>query len=121
MWQRLALAAGFPVAVGWFALTAATGKTYHLAPLIAAAAPGALRRALGVPAGTKAAVAAGFAAVLIGSLGILIAGVEPTATLWPGQPGGVRGEVAAFAALGLAIGAGTGPTWWLRRLARRAR
>ena len=100
------------------ALNAATGKTYHLAPLLAAAAPGVLRRALDAPA-PRAAVTAGLIAVLIGYGGLLVAGIEPPFTLWQGQPGGVCVEVATFAALGLAIGAGTGPTWLARRIWHR--
>lgn len=106
-----------PVAVGWVALTAATGRTYHLAPIVAAAAPGVLARALDLP--PSRAVLAGLLAAAAGWLSILILGVEPRATLWPGQPGGVRVETAVFVALGLAIGAGRGATWLARRMMKR--
>jgi hypothetical protein len=74
--------------VAWLLLTSATGKTYHLAPLLAGAAPGVLSRRsagarlLGLLAISAAAVATGWGA-------IVLAGIEPSATVVRAQPGGV--------------------------------
>ena len=102
---------------GWVALTATIGKTYHLAPLLAAAAPGVLARLLKMP--TTAAAGAGLVAATAGWVAILGLGIEPTATLVSGQPGGVRLETALFLAVGVLIGAGYGPAALARRLAGR--
>lgn len=106
--------AGLPVAALWVVLTAATGKTYHLAPLIAAALPGVLAAAQAAPRGAAgrsprrtaalAAVAGGLA-VAAGWAAIVAAEIEPTATLVAEQPGGVTGEVVAGAIAGAAAGA----------------
>lgn len=114
--QALSLAAGIPLAALWIGLTASTGKTYHLAPLLVGAAPGAVSRRLGVRAG--GAIWAGVASVGVAWLAIVAAGVEPSATIFERQPGGVPAEVVVFAALGLVIGVGRGPTWLAGRLLR---
>ena len=97
-------------------MTAATGKTYHFAPLVAAAAPGFLLRATGQRAGAAAALAAVSTAAVAWAV-IAVAGIEPPWTLWSGQPGGVRLEVAASTAVGVAVGAGRGPLWSARAVA----
>jgi hypothetical protein len=111
---RLPLAAGVPIAALWIALTALTGKTYHLAPLLVAAAPGILARSS--PRLRRRATWAGVATTLAAWLVIAAAGLEPSATIIEHQPGGVALETAVFGALGAAIGAGRGPTWLVRRL-----
>lgn len=103
-------------AAAWVALTAATGKTYHAAPLVVAAAPGwtlcwwheAAERELSpdVVARTAVLVAlVGAAGVAAGALAIFGTGTHPSATILPDQPGGVTGETAFFAALGLFVSA----------------
>lgn len=114
-----AIVAGACIVGAWVGLTAATGKTYHVAPLLAAAAPGFLLR--GHPRWRGPALVIGAIAVAGGWLLIVLAGIAPTATIVQGQPGGVGGEVIAFAALGLAVGAGRGPVWLAVRLLRRLR
>jgi hypothetical protein len=111
---RLTLVAGVPIAALWIALTALTGKTYHLAPLLVAAAPGILARS--GPRLRRRATWSGVATTLAAWLVIAAAGLEPSATIIEHQPGGVPLETAAFGALGAAIGAGRGPTWLVRRL-----
>jgi hypothetical protein len=113
----LVLLAGVPFAALWVGLTAQTGKTYHVAPLLVAAAPGVLARGVGVS--PPAAVTAGLVTFAAGWLAILAAGIEPSATLFAHQPGGVAVETLAFGALGAAVGAGRGPVWVARRLLRR--
>jgi hypothetical protein len=98
----------------WVLLTAATGKTYHLAPLIAAAAPGVLLRGREDRRRPTLAIAA--LAVAIGWTVIVVTGVEPSATILPGQPGGVTGEVVSFGLVGIAVSAGRGPVWLALRL-----
>lgn len=94
---------------GWIALTAATGKTYHLAALLGALAPSLTVRAV---LGTRLGVAGG---LLLGAVGaglmlaawggIVALGIEPTATLADGIPGEVFGEVLIGALAGL-LGSG---------------
>jgi len=111
-----AAAAPLVIAAGWVGLTAWTGKTYHLAPLLAAAAPGYLARFAGWPSRSRGAVLAlvalGGVAVAGGWSVIVAAGIEPTATLVPGQPGGVPLEVAIIGLLGALLG--------IRQLGREA-
>ena len=114
-----AIAVAVSIDAAWVLLTAATGKTYHLAPLLAATAPGFVMRAR--PRPRLPALAIGVIGVAVGWLLIVLSGIAPTATIVDGQPGGVAGEVVAFAALGLAIGAGRGPTWLVGRLRRGRR
>jgi hypothetical protein len=104
-----AWAAGVPLALLWLGLTALDGRTYHLAPALIAAAPAIAARLLGLPADRGGVVAATLAlAGIITALaawGLLeLAGILPTATLWAGQPGGVRAEIAASAVLGALAG-----------------
>jgi hypothetical protein len=113
----LVLLAGVPFALLWVGLTAYTGKTYHVAPLLVAAAPGILARRAAAP--PRGAFWAGLATFAAGWVVILVAGIEPSATMFAHQPGGVAAETAAFGALGAAVGAGRGPMWLVRRLARR--
>ncbi len=93
----------------WLGLTALDGRTYHLAPALIAAAPAIAARLLGLPADRGGVVAvtlalAGITTVLA-AWGLLeLAGILPTATLWAGQPGGVRAEIAVSAALGALAG-----------------
>lgn len=101
----LATALAALLAGAWVLLTAATGKTYHLAPLLAAAAPAAVVFTQGdgrlPPAWLVAAI--GLAAAAAGWLVILAAGIKPTATFVPGQPGGVWLEVAGGGLFGAAV------------------
>lgn len=97
-------AAALALAGAWVGLTAATGSTYHLAPLIVAAAPAVLARAAEAAVSPIAAVVAGAIAAAAGWVAIVIAGVEPTATVIADQPGGVAGEVVVAGIVGLAIG-----------------
>ena len=104
------------VAAVWVALTATTGKTYHLAPPLIAAAPGAVgwsRAAAPLPSGRLVA-ACGLAATALGWLAIAAGHIEPEATLFAAQPGGVLGETALGALVGAAAGA-----WLLKRATKR--
>lgn len=108
-------AAALVVAALWVALTAATGKTYHLAPPIIAWLPGLAvslarrsavdhtsargRLRLGLLASTL-----GIAIVVAGWVVISRAGIRPSATVFHGQPGGVPGEVAVTAGIGALLG-----------------
>jgi len=101
--------AAVPLAVLWFAFTALDGRTYHLAPALIAAAPAIAARLLGLPADRGGLVAATLAlagfTTAVATWGLLeLAGILPTATLWAGQPGGVRAEIAVSAALGTLAG-----------------
>ena len=98
--------AGVPLAALWVALTALDGRTYHLAPLIAAAAPGVAARILGARAAVivRSVVAAGLLTAAIAWAAIEVLGIVPSTTLWDGQPGGVRAEVAAAALAGALVG-----------------
>ena len=87
----------------WVGLTALTGKTYHLAPVLISAAPVLVSG--NTPRRTAAASLVGLAAVGLGWLVIELLGIEPTATFFHGQPGGVRAEVVGGALAGLAAGA----------------
>lgn len=102
----LGLAAGLAVAGLWIVLTAATEKTYHLAPVIAAAAPalvvGGLSDRVLTRRGTEVLIAVGLGAVATGWLLIEAFGIVPTTTVLADQPGGVRGEVVSGALLGAA-------------------
>lgn len=93
----------------WVALTALTGKTYHLAPLIAAAAPAVVVGARwgSERPGRSAALASalGLSAVAAGWAAMTALGITPAATIVDDQPGGVSGEVAIGALLGAALGA----------------
>lgn len=98
------------VVAAWVLLTWATGKTYHLAPLVVAAAPGFV---LGLDArrsGSTVALAAALGALtaFAGWAIIELAGFDLGSTFFSGQPGGVTGEVVTAAAVGLAIGAYAG-------------
>jgi hypothetical protein len=105
--------------VAWLLLTRATGKTYHLAPLLVGAAPGVLLRRR--PSGRLLGLAIGTAAVAIGWAALVLSGIEPSATIVHAQPGGVAGEVAVLGLIGLAVGAGRGPSWLLVGLRDRVR
>ncbi len=100
-------AVALAIATAWIALTAASGKAYHLAPVMAAAAPGFV-----VMAGRRAArpsalsvALTGLGAVGVGWLFVFAAGIEPTVTVLPRQPGGVPAEVVLGAVFGAALGA----------------
>jgi hypothetical protein len=101
----------------WLLLTSATGKTYHLAPLLAGAAPGLLLRRSA--SARLLGLAMGAATVAIGWAAIVLAGIEPTATIMRAQPGGVAGEVVGLGLIGLAVGAGRGPSSLVVRLLDR--
>jgi len=101
--------AGVPLAVLWVGLTALDGRTYHLAPALVAAAPAIAARFLGLPAGRGGPVAATLALAgvitVLAAWGLLeLAGILPTATLWRGQPGGVRAEIAVATVVGALAG-----------------
>jgi hypothetical protein len=116
---RAALVAGGAAALAvtalWVALTAATGKTYHLAPPVIAWLPGlavslARRNSPGsapprggLSPGLRAS-ALGVAIVIAGWVTISVAGITPSATVFHGQPGGVPGEVAATTLVGALLG-----------------
>lgn len=110
--------AGVPIGALWLALTALDGRTYHLAPALVTAAPAIAARLLGLPAGRGGPAAASLAVAgvvtVTGAWACLeLAGMMPTATLWRGQPGGVRAEIVVAAVLGVlagALGAATLPT-----------
>ena len=105
----MALAAGVGLALVaaavWVGLTAATGKTYHLAPIVIAAVPGIAARAAERRVSWTLAAATGLIAVAAGWAAIVAADAEPTATLAEGQPGGVEGEVVVGALIGATIAA----------------
>lgn len=86
----------------WVALTLATDRTYHLAPVVIAAAPGVAARALERKIPTGLALIPGLVAVAVGWALIVAADAEPTATLAEDQPGGVTGEVVIGALVGAA-------------------
>lgn len=92
------------IAVGWVLLTRASGLTYHLFPLvIAAAAPVLPKMLFGRPLPRPIAfrfASGGLLAVAAGWLTMVAGGFAPTATFVTGQPGGVLGEVILFALLG---------------------
>lgn len=106
---RLSALTGIGVALavggGWIALTAATGKTYHLAPLLGAIAPAlTIRAVLGTRIGASSGLVLGTlgAALMLGAWGLIVAlDIEPHATLADGIPGDVFGEVVIGAAIGL--------------------
>ncbi len=97
----------------WVVLTARTGTTYHLFPFVVAASLGVMSRLGGAPLNpAEAAVttAGGLVAVAAGWF-VLVAIDETSAiTFVADQPGGVAGETAVFALLGVAFSA-----WWVRR------
>ena len=109
----LAILTGLAVALviggAWIALTAATGKTYHLAPLLGALGPALTARSiLGTRLGWLTGLTLGGAGALLmlTSWGIIVAlDMEPTATLTDGIPGGVLGEVVIGGAAGAIISA----------------
>jgi hypothetical protein len=91
----------------WVALTSATGKTYHLAPTLVAAAPGLALYMSDQATGRKLAALAGLLGAIVVAVGwtaIRSAGIEPDATLIAAQPGGVAAEVALGALGGSAAG-----------------
>ncbi|MGI9659597.1 MAG: hypothetical protein ACR2OD_11860 [Gaiellaceae bacterium] len=106
---RLAALTGIGVALavggGWIALTAATGKTYHLAPLLGTIAPALTIRAVtSIRVGGLSGLALGAigALLMLGAWGIIVAlHIEPHATLAEGIPGDVFGEVVIGAAIGV--------------------
>jgi hypothetical protein len=73
---------------------------------MAAAAPGVAARILGVRAAVivRTVVAAGLLTAAIAWSVIEVLGIVSLTTLWDGQPGGVRAEVAAAAVAGALIG-----------------
>ena len=94
---------------GWIALTAATGKTYHLAPLLGAIAPALTIRAV---VSTRIGALSGFvlgtlgAGLMLAAWGIILAlDIEPDTTIADGIPGDVFGEVVIGAAIGLVASA----------------
>lgn len=92
-------------------LTANTGTTYHLFPLVIAAAPGVLPRLLqDVPLSSRA----GTVAMMLGATAVVVAWITlvaldemPHVTLIGDQPGGVEGEFVVFGLLGAFAGG-----WW---------
>ncbi len=97
----------------WVVLTARSGVTYHLFPLVIAASVGFMSRLSGAPLRpleAAAATAGGLLAVAAGWLALVILDETPTATFIADQPGGVPGETAIFALLGAALS-----LWWVTR------
>ena len=86
----------------WVALTLATDRTYHLAPVVIAIAPGVIARASERRIGFVLASIPRLVATAIGWAIILAADAQPTATLWEGQSGGGEGEVIVGAGVGAA-------------------
>jgi hypothetical protein len=118
--QRSALAGvlvAFALTGAWVLLTRRTGVTYHLFPLVIAAGAAAVPRLFwDVVLPRRAAIAAavgGLAAVALGWAALVASDATPDATFVANQPGGVAGEVVAFAVLGALVGA-----WWGRRAPR---
>lgn len=104
--------AGAAIAAAVFVvLTASTGTTYHLFPLLIGFAPGGLPRLLtDQPLASRETVIAIVAGVLLVSAAWLVLVVideMPTATLISDQPGGVGGEFVLFGGLGALFG-----SWW---------
>ena len=102
-WAWLAVV---PPAALWVALTALDGRTYHLAPLVVAAAPGVAARAFGAPTGLvgRRLAIVGILACACAWAVIELLDVVPSATLLHDQPGGVRAEVAVSSASGALVG-----------------
>ncbi len=102
-------AAAATVVAAWVLLTGLTGKTYHLAPPLAALAPGLLLHFEGGAEGRRRALvlatAIGALAVLVGWAIIAAADFDLGSTFIPDQPGGVDGEVLVGGLVGLALGA----------------
>lgn len=103
------LAAALVLAAIWVVLTAWSGATYHLAPPLAAVAPGFVTRMNGSVAPVRRlgvlSFLFGVGTAAAGWALIVALGIEPSAVLFENQPGGVPGEVAAGALLGGAVGA----------------
>lgn len=97
------LAVTLTLAATWVSFTALTGKTYHLAPAVIAVAPGWMARVMHTSARAGLVVTIGVGVVALGWLTILIGGVAPDVTMVSGQPGGVPGEVAIAAVLGVLV------------------
>jgi len=103
----LAIAGASGAVVVWVTLTALTGKTYHLAPTVAAMAPAGIAWLRGTRPRQGHAVALvglGLIAAALGWSIIAGAGIEPSATIIDGQPGGVLGEVIVAGLAGTALG-----------------
>ena len=97
-------------------LTASTGTTYHLFPLLIGFVPGGLPRVLAdrpiSPREGTMATVAGILAVGAAWLVLVILDEMPAATLIADQPGGVGGEFVLFGVLGAIVGG-----WWGSRAA----
>lgn len=97
-------------------LTASTGTTYHLFPLLIGFVPAGLPRVLAErPIARRGAVIAalvGIAAVGAAWLTLEVLDEMPSATVIGDQPGGVAGEFVLFGAVGALLGA-----WWGSRAA----
>jgi hypothetical protein len=109
LWVGVAAAA--VGAAAFVLLTVNTGTTYHLFPLVIAAAPGVIPRLvfdrpLDARQGTLATLL-GLAAVAVAWGALELLEEMPSATLLSDQPGGVRGEFAVFGVLGALAG-----SWW---------
>jgi len=105
------IVAAVAAAAGFVMLTASTGTTYHLFPLLIGFVPGGLPRVLSErPISTRdgvLAIVAGMVAVSAAWLALELMDEMPTATFFSGQPGGVPGEFILFGVLGALIGG-----WW---------
>jgi hypothetical protein len=106
--------AALAIAALWVGLTALTGKTYHLAPGVTAWAPGLtvslLRGDNRQPHGSAkrlALLASALGPIAVGAAwaAIGLAGIEPSATIFAHQPGGVGGEVIVATLAGALLGA----------------
>jgi hypothetical protein len=101
--------AGAAIAAAVFVvLTASTGKTHHLFPLLIRFAPGGLPRLLSdQPLGSREsviAIVAGALLVVVTRLVLVVLDEMPTAMLVSDQPRGVSGEFVLFGGLGALAG-----------------
>ncbi len=112
-----AAVAAVVAAAVWVVLTARSGVTYHLFPLVIAASVGFVSRLSGAPLRpleAAAAIGGGVLAVAAGWLALVMLDETPTATFIADQPGGVPGETVIFALLGAALS-----LWWVTKRRER--
>lgn len=105
------IVAAVAASAGFVVLTASTGTTYHLFPLLIGFMPGGLPRVLAErPISRRDGVLAiitGVVAVGAAWLALELLDEMPAATFFSDQPGGVPGEFVLFGVLGALIGG-----WW---------
>ncbi|MDA0352165.1 MAG: hypothetical protein DWG79_00385 [Chloroflexi bacterium] len=104
----------FAAAAIFVVLTARTGTTYHLFPLLIAFLPAGLPRVLAERqlGSREATIAAVIGLLAMGGAWLALALLDemPSATLIADQPGGVGGEFALFGIAGALLGG-----WWCSR------